>query len=121
MTIQFCLPFLPFSKSNGYRAGKGRFFKATHIKEQEQQITAILTAVLPFDYQVMEGPVKLTAHFKYPDKRRRDLDGHLKLLLDCMNGLIFKDDSQVVEIHAIKTLGCTEASSQITVEELLNA
>lgn len=39
----------------------------------------------------------LIAHTKKPD-----LDNLLKLLLDCSNGLLFKDDSQVCEIRAKK-------------------
>lgn len=34
--------------------------------------------------------------------KRPDLDNLQKFLLDCMNGLIFKDDSQIVEIRARK-------------------
>lgn len=34
--------------------------------------------------------------------KRPDIDNLQKFFLDCMNGLVFQDDSQVVEIHAKK-------------------
>lgn len=34
--------------------------------------------------------------------KRPDIDNLLKFVLDCMNGVIFKDDSQVCVIHAEK-------------------
>jgi Holliday junction resolvase RusA-like endonuclease len=118
-SISFTLPFLPASKSNGYRTGKGKFFKSSQVVEQEKQIINIIIEALPAEHIMMLGPVKLTACFYYPDNRRRDLDGHLKLLLDCMNGLVFKDDSQVVNINISKILGCQIAYSTVTVEEHL--
>lgn len=44
--------------------------------------------------QMINGVI---AHIKRPD-----LDNLQKFLFDCMNGLIFKDDSQIVAIHARK-------------------
>lgn len=37
------------------------------------------------------------------DMRRPDLDNYLKFLLDCMNGVIFRDDSQITKICCEKT------------------
>lgn len=38
----------------------------------------------------------------YRPQKRGDLDNTLKVLLDAMNGVIWKDDSQIVEIHLIR-------------------
>ena len=35
-----------------------------------------------------------------PMKRRIDLDNSIKIILDCLNGIAYVDDSQVVDIRA---------------------
>lgn len=45
------------------------------------------------------GPVVLTLRY-YRPARRGDLDNRLKQLLDSLQGHLFNDDAQVVEIHA---------------------
>jgi Holliday junction resolvase RusA-like endonuclease len=40
-----------------------------------------------------------------PDRRRRDIDNYVKLLFDAANGLLWRDDAQVVDLHANKRYG----------------
>jgi crossover junction endodeoxyribonuclease RusA len=49
----------------------------------------------------LAGPCRLEVHL-YRPRRAGDLDGRLKVLLDCLNGIAWEDDSQVVEIHAFR-------------------
>lgn len=48
------------------------------------------------------GPLALTIRFYFKDNRRRDIDSHLKCLLDAMTGIVYDDDSQVIELHVFK-------------------
>ena len=48
---------------------------------------------------------------------RKDLT---KLIKDALNGVVWKDDQQVVELHAIKRYG-TKPMTEIFIEELLGA
>lgn len=53
-----------------------------------------------------EDKVTYTPHFKKPD-----IDNLIKFLLDCSNGILFEDDSQIAIINASKiysNLGRTE-------------
>ena len=57
--------------------------------------------------QAMKGvelmkQTKVTIEFFFNDKRRRDLDNCLKLVLDSMTGVVYKDDSDIQEIHAYR-------------------
>eukprot|EP01038_Epipyxis_sp_PR26KG_P017938 gene17938-25100_t len=36
------------------------------------------------------------------DKRKRDIDNVLKILLDAMHGIIYIDDSQIIELNIKK-------------------
>ena len=40
--------------------------------------------------------------FYYGDKRKRDIDAYLKILLDAMSGIVYADDSQINEMHLFK-------------------
>lgn len=50
---------------------------------------------------VQHGPVAVTVRL-YRPQRSGDLDNRLKVLLDSLNGLAWRDDSQVVELHAYR-------------------
>ena len=66
------------------------------------------------------GAVKLTAEvYKkiVPTSLRfGDIDNHLKAILDALNGIAFRDDSQVVDAHATKNFG--EPKIIIELEEI---
>lgn len=55
-----------------------------------------------WDKEVIEGDVALNVIFYFPDNRKRDCDSHLKALLDSMSGIVYKDDSQITELHVYK-------------------
>ena len=38
----------------------------------------------------------------FKDNRRRDISNHIKALLDCLEGIVYKNDTQLVDIHIIK-------------------
>ena len=46
--------------------------------------------------------------FVSKSNRRRDIDNMIKLVLDALNGVVYRDDSQVVEIHAVMARGSAE-------------
>jgi Holliday junction resolvase RusA-like endonuclease len=112
------LPFVVKSKSNNYRRGKGSFYKSKEMTDQEDEIRATTIQSLPSNHILFVKPVKVTVTVCYTDKRRRDLDGTFKGLFDCLNGLVWKDDTLVHEMHAYKILGAAKAATTITIEEI---
>jgi crossover junction endodeoxyribonuclease RusA len=50
----------------------------------------------------LEAQVQIGMLFCVGTRRRKDLDNMIKLILDALNGLAWKDDSQVVSIVATK-------------------
>jgi Holliday junction resolvase RusA-like endonuclease len=91
------------NKKNNVRVGKKRVFKPQEIRGYEQDLRdAILSQ---WRGAMFEGPVKVDVHIQFPDKRRRDIANYLDCLFDVMNGLVYKDDSQIVQINAYKSIG----------------
>lgn len=53
-------------------------------------------------------PISISYTFGFADRRRRDVDDYIKLTQDALTGVWFKDDCQIVEIHARKVHGDEE-------------
>lgn len=80
-------------------------YKPKELIVQEAEIKKIVTDALPDNWVVSSKPFKVEVWLHYADKRRRDVDGAAKLLLDCLNKLVYKDDSQIQILYMEKTLG----------------
>ncbi len=61
------------------------------------------------------GPVKLTATV-YRPRRQGDLDNFAKALCDALAGLVYADDSQIVESHWYLLLDRQNPRVEVTVE-----
>lgn len=48
--------------------------------------------------KIIENPISVVVEFYFKDKLRRDLDNFLKIVLDSMTGILWKDDSQIIEL-----------------------
>lgn len=92
------LPWPP-SSNRYWRSvpGRGVLLSAEARRYREEAgMVALAAGVRP-----LEGSVALTVTLYRPE-RRGDLDNRLKVLLDALNGIAYRDDSQVVELHAYR-------------------
>ena len=95
-TITLTTPMISVNKM--YR---GRRFLS---KEGKETKTAIAWEIASKgQIEALQGNVALNIIF-YVKNNRADIDNMLKALLDCMTGLIYKDDSQVTEMHIFKEI-----------------
>lgn len=67
--------------------------------------------------KVMESDVKIYIDFYFKNKRM-DIDNAIKSLLDCMTGIVWKDDSQIVELLARKYIDKKKPKIIINVYEI---
>lgn len=88
----------PISVNQMYR---GRRFMSKAGKSVKQAITWELKSQWHDD--VITEPVALNVLF-YMKNKRIDIDNQLKGLLDCMTGIIYKDDSLIEELHVYKLI-----------------
>ena len=52
------------------------------------------------------GRIRLEVKFMFKDKRKRDIDNYLKVLIDSIKGVLFEDDDQIYELMVTKEIGC---------------
>jgi Holliday junction resolvase RusA-like endonuclease len=78
------------------------------IKEQNENI------------EILNCNVKVTIIMYQNDKRKRDIDNVLKILLDAMNGIIYIDDSQIIELNINKVCNAENNKIEIEITELRN-
>jgi Holliday junction resolvase RusA-like endonuclease len=50
----------------------------------------------------MTGPVMVVIEFRLRTHRRQDLDNLSKAILDALNGVVWEDDKQVIDLHLRK-------------------
>lgn len=133
--MKICIPGKPQGKARPRFTRAGRAYTPSSTREYENLIRLQASRCMASSAPI-EGPVSVTivAHFappsSYSKKRREaclsgcekpakkpDLDNVVKAVLDGMNGIIFRDDSQVVQITASKTYGASEQVSVYIAEE----
>lgn len=100
----YTIPGNPLSDNHlyGHRAIGKRVIKYMTSKGKEYQTMAkeIMSKNKP------DRPLKcdVTLHIRvyFGDKRKRDVHGHLKALIDCLSGIVIEDDVQVFNVDAEK-------------------
>ena len=94
------LPVWPKSCNTLYRVYRGRAIMSAGGREFFEEGLAQIARLKPvWDWLPYTGPVEIDITLHKPDKRKRDLDNHLKSTLDLMTrAQIWADDSQVCKI-----------------------
>jgi len=95
--VKLTLPYPP-SVNVIWRVFRNRIIKAKAGREYAKrvQLEAQQQEAAP-----LQGPVSVSLRAYRPQKRG-DLDNTLKAAFDALNGVAWDDDSQVVELHALR-------------------
>lgn len=94
----FTLPY-PISANRYWRNVNGRTLLSAEARQYKHD--AFLYARRDDVTEPAEGPLSVTLVF-YRPRKSGDLDNRIKVTLDALNGVAWKDDDQVVEIHAYR-------------------
>lgn len=107
----FELPYPP-SANRYWRNYRGRTVKSEEARQYQQLawLLAKQTMTTP-----LAGPVVLELRF-YRPQRRGDLDNRIKVCLDALQGCVYHNDSQVVEIHAYLSDDKARPRVEVTVQ-----
>lgn len=109
MTIT--LPYPPLLNHIYRRTARGVFL-APKAAAYKAEVAALYPA---WQQSPTNAPCALTVRVYRPQKRG-DVDGVLKLLLDCLQGILYIDDAQVVELHVYRHDAPNRKSARVEVE-----
>lgn len=90
------LPYPP-SSNRYWRSFRGRVVVSEEARAYKDAVGLLANVA---NLQPITGEVILSIHIRRPAKRR-DIDNHLKVTIDSLQGYLYKNDSQIVELHAI--------------------
>lgn len=95
---------LPVNLNHGYIitsvGGKIRKFPSKEVNEWKEEIAWKFKGNKDLD-----GEYKIEINVVMGDKRNRDVDSSVKFILDALNGVVYLDDNQVVEVRLLKSRG----------------
>jgi Holliday junction resolvase RusA-like endonuclease len=112
----FEFPFLPPSVNACYRTFKGKVVKSAKLKAYEQEVLHYFDE--QDDISMMSGKLKLSVQFYMKGKRTIDLDNMLKALIDGLENILFENDRNIIEIHAVKYNNCNEIKTIVQLEQI---
>lgn len=83
------------------RAGRGRVYTPGRTRDWEEYVGWLF--VSQFGRPLLEGAI--TVDITIGGRPRGDVDNLAKSILDALNGIAYRDDSQVLELRVRKTPG----------------
>ena len=112
--IEFTVQGTPIPKQS-YRAVKGGGYLYPRVVAWQQLVSTFARQAMA-GIPPMKGDLAMTIQFVLPDRRRKDLDNLNKAIFDSCNGIVFEDDSQVVDLHLTKKVDKQAPGIYVTVE-----
>lgn len=113
--ITLTLPYPP-SKNHLHRRVGRLTLLSREAREYRENVCECVVPQLAGRRWPMTGPVKVTLRF-YRPRKTGDVDGRIPWTLDCLQGIAFVNDSQVVEIHAYREEDKLRPRVEVTVEQ----
>ncbi len=97
--MRFTLPIPPTGTNNGYHTNQGRWYKDSKLVNWETECLYLLKGKV----HLLEGAVSVKIVFVDKDKRRRDIDGRIKPVLDLLTKAgVYPDDQFVTHLEVWK-------------------
>jgi crossover junction endodeoxyribonuclease RusA len=114
--VDLTLPEPP-SSNRYWRVARGRPYLSADAKAYKLEVRAIAIRAgirgLPFP---QGQPVRVTLRW-YRSRRAGDLDNRAKVALDALNGVLWLDDKQVIELHLYRYDRPGDGALYATVED----
>lgn len=119
--IRLTLDQLPPS-TNHYKAQRwtGRYIQwyITSEGKEFQELIENLPIIKLWGWKLTSNPVKMSIRLTFPTRRKHDIDNYNKVLLDALQGIIYKDDNQIIELNIRKRYIKGKSRTEIRITEL---
>jgi Holliday junction resolvase RusA-like endonuclease len=100
--IHFHVPGNPLPKQS-YRHSKHGGYTPKRIKDWQQAVSVTaMFAMFDLSLETQQGDLACELVFVRGDRRKVDLDNLSKAVLDAMNGIVYEDDKQIVDLRLRK-------------------
>lgn len=120
--MKFEVPIEPLPQSRP-RFGRGKVFEPARMKSYKAAIKEKALAIMAGNAPITNAvkiKLKLFRKFKATSKRFGDADNLAKAIMDACNGVVWKDDAQIVSLTAEKFQGLPRVEVEIeTFEDTL--
>jgi crossover junction endodeoxyribonuclease RusA len=63
-----------------------------------------------------DGDLTVTVTLFFGNRRKRDIDNQLKLILDALTGIVWTDDKQIVDLRIVKAYDKPQPRAEIVIE-----
>ena len=115
----YTLPWPP-SVNTSYRAiPRGKIAVVLMSKKGREYRKLVMSMLVVQGAKKATGRLKVSIDAYAPDKRRRDLDNHLKALLDALeHGGAYENDSQIDDLRIIRRETGKPGHVDVTIEEI---
>lgn len=100
-TVSLILPVPPSANVYWRTVVNKKTFRAMTFVSEEAKKYKRDVAKISLGAGMLHGEVSVSVKF-YRAQRSGDLDNRLKCLFDAMQGVVYANDSQIVEIHATR-------------------
>lgn len=111
------IPLRPVSMNQMYRVSKsGHIYKTKDVVEFEQLAKKFIAE--QYSGQVLESNVAITLKVCLANDKPIDLDNCLRSAINCLQGLVIKNDNQVVGISAYRKMNCDSDKITITITDI---
>ncbi len=119
--ISFEFPGEPLTKSNQAKWFRGYLYIPKRIIDYEAALHRFSIKIMKQEKKhPTKNLVKVEIEYYLGSKRRKDIQNLTKSTLDAFNDAIYKDDSQVHDLHIKKMIDRENPRIRVTIEEMSN-
>lgn len=108
------IDIIPISVNAAYRRSEGH---GMHMTSEAHAYKEAIHWTAWEKRRIHKTPV-VKIQFTFADKRKHDIDNYLKLCLDALNGVMWEDDNDIVQLHVYKLYRKDKPNITITISEL---
>ena len=117
--LEFEIGQHPPSKKNSMKYGRGKVYKDEKLVKFEKELSEFAIELMAIKgYELSSAPFQVCIEVGFPDKRRRDVHNCHASVLDALEGVVWCDDKQVVDLRIHLNREVWSSYTKITINEL---
>lgn len=123
LELSFSVEGPPQPKERARRGAGGRWYTPKRTQQYERAVRgrasmAMMGSLWPASSWPLDARYRVTINAYFGDARRRDADNVGKAVLDALNGITWKDDSQVQSLTLTRVVDRSAPRTNVRIEVL---